>query len=152
MKTKNYLSLLAIIATAVSINTTTADAQSVDSAESMKNSAVAASPRAKEVFPWLTRAPSSVSDSCCDKAEAKNALTEAKKNPAYAASPRVRELFPELGRDPTPRREFTIAPLVEKNEAVQSSPRYREQHPELSRGTTTGTAKGGASKLMESGK
>jgi hypothetical protein len=152
MKTQNYLSLLAIVATALSMNIATTAAQSVDSAESLKNSAVAASPRAKEVFPWLRRAPSSRSDACCDKVEVKNELTEARKNRAYAASPRVREMFPELGRDPTPRREFTIAPLVEKNAAVLSSPRYREQRPALSRGTTPGTAKGGASDLLELGR
>ena len=151
MKTKNYLSLLASIVAALSMNITTADAQSVDSVESLKNSAVAASPRAKEVFPWLTRAPSSSSDACCDKGEVKNALTEAKKNRAYAASPRVREMFPELGRDPTPRREFTIAPLVEKNTAFLASPRAKEQFPEL-RLSSPATAKGGASKLMEPGK
>ena len=152
MKTKNYLSLLALTATALSLNITPATAQYVDSVESLKNRAVAASPRAKEAFPWLTRAPSSPSDACCDKSEVKNELTEAKRNRAYATSPRVREMFPELGRDPTVRQEFTIAPLVEKNAAVQSSPRYREQHPEVSRGAATGTAKGGASKLMELGK
>jgi hypothetical protein len=151
MKTKNYLSLLAIIATALSMNTTTATAQSVNSVESLNNRAVAASPRAKEVFPWLTRAPSSSSDACCDKGEVKNELTEARKNRAYAASPRVREIFPELGRDPTPRREFTIAPLVDKNAAFLASPRAKEQFPEL-RLSSPATAKGGASKLMESGK
>jgi hypothetical protein len=152
MKTKNYLSLLAIIAAAVSLNPTTVTAQSVDSVESLKNRAVAASPRAKEVFPWLTRAPSSTSDACCDKGEVKNELTEARKNRAIAASPRLLEMFPELGRDPTPPREFTIAPLVEKNSAFLTSPRGREEFPALSRGTTPGTAKGGASKLMEFGK
>jgi len=152
MKTQNYLSLLAIVATALSINITTTAAQSVDSAESLKNSAVAASPRAKEVFPWLSRAPFSSSDACCDKGEVKTELTEARKNRAIAASPRLLEMFPELGRDPTPPREFTIAPLVEKNSAFLTSPRGREEFPALSRGTTPGTAKGGASKLMEFGK
>jgi hypothetical protein len=57
-----------------------------------------------------------------------------------------------LARSAQAQPEFTIAPLVEKNEAVQSSPRYREQHPGISRGTAPGTAKGGASKLMELGK
>jgi hypothetical protein len=149
MKTKNHLGLLAIIAAAVSLNITTVTAQSVDSVESLKNGAVAASPRAKEVFPWLTRAPSSRSDACCDKGEGKNELTEARQNRAIAASPRGREIFPELGRDPTPRREFTIAPLAEKNSAILSSPRGREEFPALSRGAAPGTARGGASKLME---
>ncbi len=152
MKTNNCLSLLAIVAAALSTNITETAGQSVDSIESLKNSAVAASPRAKEVFPWLARAPASSSDACCDSGEVKNELTEAQKNRALAASPRVREVFPELGRDPTPHREFTIAPLVEKNSAVLSSPRTREEFPALSRGRTPATAKGGASKLMEFGK
>ena len=150
MKTKLYL--LAVSAAALALSVSTSSGQVFSSVDALNNRAVAASPRAKEVFPWLTRGVPSEPAACCDKGEVKNELTEAKKNPAYAASPRVREMFSELGRDPAPRREFTIAPLVEKNVAVQSSPRYREQHPELSRGTTTGTAKGGASKLMEFGK
>ena len=152
MKTNNRLYLLVMTAAALSLNATTSFGQVFSPADAINNRAVAASPRAKEAFPWLTRTPSVQADACCDKGEVKNALTEAKKNRAYAASPRVRELFPELGLTPTPPTAFTIAPLVEKNEAVKSSPRYREQHPEISRGTPTGTAKGGAAKLMESGK
>ena len=152
MKTKNRLYLLAVTAAALSLNATTGVGQVFNAKDVINNRAVANSPRAKEEFPWLTRTPSVHADACCDKGEVKNALTEAKKNRAYAASPRVREMFPELAREAAPEREFTIAPLVEKNEGVKSSPRYRELHPELSRGTTTGTAKGGASRLMEIGK
>ena len=148
MKTKNYLSLLAVTAAALSLNITTATAQYVDSVESLKNSAVAASPRAKEVFPWLTRSAPPRTEACC----AVNELTAVKNNRTLAASPRALEQFPELARSAPARPEFTIAPLVEKNAAVRSSPRYREEHPTFSRGTTAGTAKGGASKLMESGK
>lgn len=147
MKTKVYL--LAVSAAALSLSATAGFGQVFSPADALNNRAVAASPRAKEAFPWLTRAPSVRTDACCDKGEARNALTEAKKNRAYAASPRVRELFPELGLTPTPPTEFTIAPLVEQNEAVKSSPRYREQHPEALRVTPTGNAKGGASKLMQ---
>ena len=152
MKTKNKMYLLAVTAAAFALSATTSVGQVFNAEDVTNNRAVAASPRAKEAFPWLTRTAPVRADACCDKGEVKNALTEAKKNRAYAASPRVRELFPELGLTPTPPTEFTIAPLVEKNEAVKSSPRYREQHPEISRGTPTGTAKGGASKLMEFGK
>lgn len=152
MKTKNRLYLLAVTAAALSLNATTGFGQVFNAKDVINNRAVANSPRAKEEFPWLTRTPAPRADACCEKGEVKNALTEAKKNRAYAASPRVREMFPELAREAAPEREFTIAPLVEKNEGVKSSPRYREQHPELSRGTTTGTAKGGASRLMEIGK
>ena len=152
MKTNIYLSLLALTAAALSLNITAATAQNVDSVEALKNRAVVASPRAKEAFPWLTRAPASRTQACCAEATARNELTEVRKNRALAASPRALEQFPELARSAAPRQEFTIAPLVEENAAMQSSPRYREQHPAISRGTTSGTAKGGASKLMESGK
>ena len=149
MKTNIRLYLLAVTAAALSLNATTSLGQVFNAKDVINNRAVAASPRAKEAFPWLTRTGPVRADACCDKGEVKNALTEAKKNRAYAASPRVRELFPELGLTPTQPREFTIAPLVEKNEALKSSPRYREQHPEALRVTPAGTAKGGASKLME---
>ena len=149
MKTKIRLYLLAVTAAALSLNATTSLGQVFNAKDVINNRAVAASLRAKEAFPWLTRTAAPRIEACCDKGEVKNALTEAKKNRAYAANPRVREIFPELSRTPAPPQEFTIAPLVEKNEALKSSPCYREQHPEALRGTTTGTAKGGASKLME---
>jgi hypothetical protein len=149
MKTKLYL--LAVSAAALALSVSTSSGQVFSSVDALNNRAVAASPRAKEVFPWLTRGAPSEPAVCCDQAEMKNALSEAKKNPAYAGSPRIRELFPELGRTPTPRQEFTIAPLVEKNGAFNNSPRAKEQYPEL-RYSSPGTAKGGASKLMELGK
>lgn len=149
MKTKSKLYLLAVTAAAFALSDTTSVGQVFNADDAINNRAIADSPRAKEAFPWLTRTPSVRADACCDQGEARNALTEAKKNRAYAASPRVREMFPELGRTPASSQEFTIAPLVEKNEALKSSPRYREQHPEVLRVTPAGTAKGGASKLME---
>jgi len=152
MKTTSKLYLLAVTAAAFSLSAATGIGQVFNSEDVISNRAVAASPRAKEQFPWLTRTPFIRADACCDKGEVKNEMTEAKKNRAYAASPRVRELFPELGRTPTPPREFTIAPLVEKNAAILTSPRAREEFPHLLRSSTPGTAKGGASKLMESGK
>ncbi|MBI3415264.1 MAG: hypothetical protein HY043_08085 [Verrucomicrobia bacterium] len=148
MKTKNYLSLLAIIATALSLNITTATAQSVDSVESLKNHAIVVSPRAKETFPWLTRSALPRTEACCPV----NELTAVKSNRALVASPRVLEQFPELTRSASTRPAFSIAPLVEKNAAVLSSPRAREEFPARSRGTPPATAKGGATKLMELGK
>jgi hypothetical protein len=147
MKTKNRLYLLAVTAAALSLSPANSIGQVFNSEDVVNNRAVAASPRAKEAFPWLTRSAPPRTEACC----AENELTSIKKNRALAASPRALEQFPELARSAQSQTEFTIAPLVEKN-AVQSSPRYREEHPALSRGTTTGTAKGGASKLMELGK
>jgi len=144
MKTKNYLSLLALTAAALSLIPATSMGQVFNSEDVVNNRAVAASPRAKEAFPWLTRSALPRTEACC----AVNELTAVKNNRALAASPRMLEQFPELARSAPARPEFTIAPLVEKNEAVRSSPRYREEHPALPRGTTTGSAKGG----VESGK
>ena len=148
MKTKNRLYLLAVTAAALSLSPATSIGQVFNSEDVVNNRAVAASPRAKEAFPWLTRSALPRNEACC----AVNELTAVRQNRALAASPRVLEQFPELARSAAPQPEFTIAPLVEKNTAVQSSPRYREAHPALSRGTPSGTAKGGASKLMELGK
>lgn len=148
MKTRNYLSLLAVSAAALALNVSTSSGQIFSPADALNNRAVAASPRAKEAFPWLTRTAAPRTEACC----ASTALDEVKKNRAFAASPRVLEQFPELSRSAPTQPEFTIAPLAEKNAALLSSPRYRENHPEASRGANTGTAKGGASKLMELGK
>jgi hypothetical protein len=148
MKTKNRLHLLAVTAAALSLSPATSIGQVFNSEHVVNNRAVAASPRTKELFPWLTRSAPQRNEACC----AVNELTGVKRNRAFAASPRALEQFPELARLAQPQPEFTIAPLVEKNAAALSSPRYREQRPELSRGTTTGTARGGASKLMELGK
>src|SRR5688572_18644351 len=154
MKTKNRLNLLAVGAAALALSISTSSGQVFSPADALSNSAIAASPRAKEAFPWLTRAAATRADACCKETAENAALAAAKKNRALAASPRMVEQFPELARSETSSKTpvFTIAPLVEKNAAVKSSPRYREQHPEISRGTATGSAKGGASKLMELGK
>ena len=147
MKTKLTLNLLAVAA-AASLGLTTATAQPVDSVNALKNRAIAASPRALEAFPWLARTGSPRSEACC----VKNEFTEGLKNSAYAASPRFLEMFPELTRRNARTAEFNIAPLV--NSAFTSSPRVREEFPELSRGVVPekGSARGGASKLMERGK
>lgn len=150
MKTRLYL--LAVGATALALNISTSFGQVFSPQDATNNRAIAASPRAKEAFPWLTRTPSVRADACCDQGEVRNALTEATRNRAYASSPRVLELFPELGLTPTRTTEFTIATLVEKNEALKSSPHYREQHPDVLRVTPAGTAKCGASKHLEFGK
>ncbi|MBN9688655.1 MAG: hypothetical protein J0M24_00320 [Verrucomicrobia bacterium] len=148
MKTKSKWYLVAVSAAALALNVSTSSGQIFSPADASNNRAVAASPRARETFPWLTRTAVPRTKACC----ASSTLEEVKKNRAFAASPRMLEQFPELSRQARTQPEFTIAPLVEKNAAVVSSPRYRENHPEVSRGTTTGTAKGGASKLMELGK
>ena len=154
MKTKNKLYLLAVSAAALALNISTSSGQVFSTADAANNPAVAASPRAKEAFPWLTRAPVNRTEVCCKETTENTALAAVKKNRALAASPRMLEQYPELARsaDPIETPVFNIAPLAEKNAAILSSPRMRELYPALSRVATTGTAKGGASKLMEPGK
>jgi len=136
MKAKNKLYLLAIGAAALSLTVTTSVGQTIDSIESLKNRAVAASPRAKEVFPWLARGQGE-SICCPTDAKATSALTEVQKNRALAASPRMIEVFPELVRSPRERAAGTgIDQLTEvtRNRALAASPRMIEQFPELARG------------------
>lgn len=159
MKAKNYLSLLALTAGVLALNITTATAQYVDSVASLKNRAVAASPRAKEVFPWLSRPPAPRIESCCPKVAAKNELSEVRNNRAPATSPRMRELYPELARGAEPVRKRSAVPMFEmpasvRNNAIASSPRAREEFPALSRGARLEkeTAEASASRLAESGK
>jgi hypothetical protein len=154
MKTNTRLYLLAIGIAALALNTSTGSGQVFSPADAVNNRTIAASPRAKEVFPWLARAPVTPTEASCKETAGNATLAAVKKNRALAASPRMLEQFPELARsaEPSEAPVFNIAPLAEKNTAILSSPRMRELYPALSRGAATGTAKGGASKLMESGK
>jgi len=147
MKTKRTMYLLAVGAAALVMNVSTSSGQAFSPVDALNNRAIAASPRAKEEFPWLTRTAAPRAEGCCTM----DALSEVKYNRALAASPRALEQFPELARSAPDLPEFGIAPLVERNNALRTSPRYRENHPAVSRGAP-GTAKGGASKLMEPGK
>lgn len=140
MKTKLYL--LAVSAAALSLSVTTASAQLFNSADVANNRAIAASPRAKEAFPWLARDTAKPAVTA-KSANTRTALTEVKKNRALAASPRMLEQFPELGRPIQPLRKSTessIASTELKNRAYAASPRAIEQFPWLARG---GAAKAG---------
>ncbi len=154
MKTRNSWYLVAVSGAALSLNVSTSSGQVFSPADAVNNRAIAASPRAKEAFPWLNRAPVIRTEACCKETTENAALAAVKKNRALAASPRMLEQFPELARSAAPSEApvFYIAPLAEKNTAILSSPRMRELYPALSRGAAAGTAKGGASKLMELGK
>lgn len=142
MKTHTKLYLLALSAAAVSLIVPTASGQAFDSVEALKNRSIAASPRAREVFPWLARSETELSP--CEKAgtTSKSSLAEVKSNRALAASPRMKEIFPELARPSVFADESTAAtwtginPLTEvtRNRALAASPRMHELFPELTRG------------------
>ena len=126
MKTKLYL--LAVSAAALALNISTSSGQVFSSVEVLNNRAVAASPRAKEEFPWLTRSTVATS--------AKSVVADVAKNRAFAASPRVREEFPELTRPAQPlMAESSFASI--KNRAWAASPRAKEEFPWLARGNYT---------------
>lgn len=134
MKTKNILYLLAVSAAALLMNVSTSSGQVFDAAEALNNRAVAATPRAKEAFPWLTRStatrvgPAKASDSNA-------ALAAVMKNRALAASPRAREEFPELSRPAQPARadDASLASTVLWHRAFANSPRAREEFQWLTR-------------------
>ena len=109
MKMKSKLYLLAVITAALSLNIMTAVGQVFSSAEVLNNRAVAASPRAKELFPELARPAMSSSEITVATRTGINRLTEVRRNRALAASPRMREEFPELARGV--EKTIEIAPL-----------------------------------------
>ena len=131
MKSKLYL--LAVIAAALSLNVSTSSGQVFDSVEALNNRAVAASPRAKEVFPWLTRGTATA------VTPTKTGLADVTRNRAFAASPRVLEQFPELARpaQPVKSADSSVATTVIKNRAFAASPRAKEEFPWLARGSYT---------------
>lgn len=133
MKTKNRLYLLTVGVAALALNISTSFGQVFSPADALNNSAIAASPRAKEVFPWLTRCTATA------VTPTKTALADVTKNRAFAASPRVLEQFPELARPSQPVRsaDSSVATTVIKNRAWASSPRAKEQFPWLARGSHT---------------
>jgi len=138
MITKNCLNLRVILAVALPLCLPTASAQYVDSLESLSNRAIAASPRAKEAFPWLSRDSGPSTQTRTTKATARNELTEARKNRALALSPRLREIYPELARQAAPEGKLSIAsqfmvPDSVRNNAIALSPRAREEYPALAR-------------------
>ena len=163
MKTKNKTQLLAVSAAALLLNVSTSSGQVFSSADALNNRAVAASPRAKEEFPWLTRSLPSETEARAAAARWSKHLAEIRKNRAFAASPRTLEQYPELARtapsveESRAREERHMKHLAEvtRNRAFASSPRTLEEFPELARGwaaRSEGSAKAGVSKPAESNK
>ena len=131
---------------AAALGTTQSFGGTVFSPADLSNRAVAASPRAKEEFPWLARQASPAHFmSSTPRAEVGSKI---KANRAFATSPRVLEQFPELARTRVTQTVATSASQVGstefdrviKNTALAASPRIKEKFPALSRGYTPQTA------------
>lgn len=127
MKTKNK-TLLALVAALGLLSAWRSNAQPIYSVQSLENRAVAASPRAKELFPWLIRSGT------------KHVTTgKTSDTRVFATSPRMLEQFPELARPAQPWKsmEGSIGSTVIKNRGFASTPRAREEFPWLARGSYT---------------
>ena len=125
-------------AVAAALLTATATLQAADfSVSDLSNRAIAASPRAKEQFPWLTRP---VSAPVATPNHSETTLSVVSRHKALAASPRMLEQFPQLARVNTVKPASTSATVntemarVLKNRAYAASPRAIEQFPWLARG------------------
>ncbi len=134
MKTTQTLILGAVAA----LLTATATVNAADfSVKDLSNRAIAASPRAKEQFPWLTR---QATPSAPASSRTESVVTTISRNKALAASPRMLEQFPQLARVNTVTPANTSTSLnsemakVLKNRAYAASPRSIEQYPWLARG------------------
>lgn len=137
MKTNSKIFLLAVAAAALTMNATTVSAQLFSATDVAQNRAIAASPRAKESFPWLGR-QTATSTVAVKSSNSRSPLAEVRKNRALAASPRMLEQFPELSRPAQPARESSESSVVStvlKNRAFAASPRTIEQFPWLARRT-----------------
>lgn len=123
MKIQSKSFVLVASVAALTLSTSTSVGQIFSRDDALNNQAVAASPRAKEQFPWLARAGAVM--------PAKTGSTGVAIHVAYATSPRGREQFPELARSTRPARTV-IGPAI-RNRAVAASPRAKEQFPWLAR-------------------
>jgi len=123
VKTKRTMYLLAVSFAAMALNISTSSAQVFSHVDALNNRAVAASPRAREEFPWLTR--NAVT------APTKSIVAELGKNRAFATSPRAFEQFPELARPAQPQKvsDGAVASTVIKNKALATRPRAKEEFP-----------------------
>lgn len=139
MKTNSKIFLLAVATAALTMNATTASAQLFSATDVAQNHAIAASPRAKEAFPWLGRQTATPAVAV-KSSNSRSPLAEVRKNRALAASPRMLEQFPELGRPARPAHESSensVVSTVLKNRAFAASPRAIEQFPWLVRGAAS---------------
>lgn len=136
MKTKNKIYLLAVSVAALSLGAVASFGQVFSYTDVQNNRAVAASPRAKEQFPWLALegVPQNSFTQRADRVPA-----AVKNNRSFATSPRVLEQYPELARtawssavaSPNSGAENSRLALVLKNRALAHSPRILEQFPQL---------------------
>jgi hypothetical protein len=132
MNARTLINAYSMIALVGALSIVTSSAQPIDSVASLKNRAVAASPRAKEAFPWLLRTGTPAPQGSAT-------LVEIRKNRALAVSPRMLEAYPELLRrtdHATALKKTGADPMaaVIKNRALAASPRTREEFPALARG------------------
>lgn len=135
MKSKCNLFLLTFTTVALSLFHTSSLAQVFDLADVTMNRAIAASPRAIEAFPQLSRSGVKLGETA-GRPASNSALAEVVRNRAMANSPRVLEQFPELLRPATlpkrPSEPLRGSPAV-LNRAMANSPRTLEEFPWLAR-------------------
>lgn len=135
MKSKANLFLLTCTTVALSLFHTSSLAQVFDLADVTMNRAIAASPRAVEAFPQLSRSGAKLGETAARSAS-NSLLAEVVRNRAVANSPRVLEQFPELLR-PAPSAKKAGGSLpgspVVKARAMVASPRTLEEFPWLAR-------------------
>lgn len=131
---KTTTKILALVSiSAMSLTLSTSAQGYVTKEDVLSNRAIASSPRAKEVFPWLNGAPAVQNGTAAFAVPAQTV-----KNRAISASPRMLELYPQLARTASPAPSsgpigITAATEVLKNRAFAASPRAKEVFPWLGR-------------------
>lgn len=115
--------LLVMITAALLVHPTVSKAQPVEFMKPPANHAFAASPRAKEAYPWLTRLGSAKSEGRDTASE----LRGIKQHRSLATSPRMLELHPELARLQPKQARVDTRPPAWLYDMARTSPRAREE-------------------------
>lgn len=124
MKPTTLIRLLAV-ATAVLLAPSMAlFAQAAESNQAPLNPAFAASPRAKEAYPWLTRVATVRNDR-----DTRSAGSVIKQHRSLATSPRILEQYPELTRLQSSPVRSDAASRTVADSVLRTSPRARGLSP-----------------------
>lgn len=126
---------VSLAAVSISLFHTAGLAHVFDFADVLVNRAIAASPRAIEAFPQLSRSGSKLGKAPAQSVP-KNPLTDVVRNRALANSPRALEQFPELLRPeqfPGKGNGTGLGSQGSRNRAIGNSPRTLEEFPWLAR-------------------
>lgn len=134
MTTTHRIPLLIALAATLSIPASLASPQLFDAGQTARNSALAASPRSLEAYPWIAFQTSDKSVGTTRSTKSTAGFATVKKHGSLAATPRMVEEYPQLAFQQTTDRKAARTvetPALLRNQALAASPRMIEEFPAL---------------------